>query len=277
MHRYYQRTMTVLLNRLANCENPWIKNGFIWIVLKLYPAINLAEAQQVDRRNYRSFNDFFTRRLRPGARLMRVDPNYLLAPADGELVSLGPIKRGQLQQVKGRWYSLQALLADHAEWACLFDGGYSATLYLRPDCYHRVHMPYAGRLISMAYVPGDLFSVGPSNTRKRLGLFARNERVVALFETDRGYLAMVMVGALLVSGIETVWQGLVNVNKHAKTCMWDYTDKDIILQQGDEMGCFHYGSTVVVLTASSFGSLEALVGASDFVHMGTDMLQTSRA
>jgi phosphatidylserine decarboxylase len=207
------------------------------------------EAAEPDIAAYASFNDFFTRALKPGVRpLARAD---LICPVDGAISQFGAIERDQLLQAKGHRYSTTALVGGDAELAARFEHGHFATLYLSPKDYHRIHMPCAGRLQRMIYVPGALFSVNPTTARGVPGLFARNERVVCVFDTEHGPLVLALVGATIVGSMATVWHGVVNPPRSKRLREWRYDGSDgspaVELGQGDEMGRFLLGSTVVLL------------------------------
>ena len=208
-------------------------------------GVDMSEAQDPRVESYASFNDFFTRALRDGARPL-ADADYL-CPVDGAISQFGPIARDQIIQAKGHAYSTRALLAGDAQSAAGFENGQFATLYLSPRDYHRIHMPCAGRLQRMVYVPGDLFSVNPATARGVPGLFARNERVVCIFDTARGPLALVLVGATIVGSMATAWHGVVNPPRPGQIRRWRYDDQAIELERGQEMGRFLLGSTVVLL------------------------------
>ena len=208
-------------------------------------GVDMAEAAEPDIARYATFNDFFTRALKPGARPLA--DSGLVSPVDGAISQLGPIDRDQVVQAKGHRYSTTALLGGDAELAQQFHNGSFATLYLSPRDYHRIHMPCAGRLLRMVHVPGELFSVNPTTARGVPGLFARNERVVCLFEGAHGPFVLVLVGATIVGSMATVWHGVVNPPRPGVPRQWHYGDRDIALAQGDEMGRFLLGSTVVLL------------------------------
>lgn len=207
--------------------------------------VNLAEAAQTEPGAYATFNDFFTRALRPGARPLATA--RLVCPVDGAISQFGRIERDQIFQAKGKSFSSSALLAGNEELARRFDDGLFATLYLSPRDYHRIHMPCDGRLISMRYVPGELYSVNPATARAIDALFARNERVVCDFDSPHGPFALVLVGATIVGSIATAWHGVVNPPRSPSVRHWDYRDRNITLKQGEEMGRFLLGSTVVLL------------------------------
>ncbi|MEO8857306.1 MAG: archaetidylserine decarboxylase [Burkholderiaceae bacterium] len=214
-----------------------------WFVDKY--QVDMDEAADPDIRNYASFNDFFTRALKAGARpLARAD---LVCPVDGSLSQCGAIDRDRIVQAKGHHYSTTALLAGDAALAARFEHGAFATLYLSPRDYHRIHMPCDGRLMRMLYVPGALFSVNPTTARGVPGLFARNERVVCVFESAQGPFVLVLVGATIVGSMATVWHGVVNPPRTAQVREWSYEGKGVELKQGQEMGRFLLGSTVVLV------------------------------
>jgi phosphatidylserine decarboxylase len=214
-----------------------------WFVQRY--GVDMGEAADPDIAHYASFNDFFTRALKPGARPLA--PAALVCPVDGAISQFGPITRDQIVQAKGHTYSTTALLGGDRALAAHFENGVFATLYLSPRDYHRIHMPCDGRLLRMVHVPGELFSVNPTTARGVPGLFARNERVVCLFDSVHGPFALVLVGATIVGSMATVWHGVVNPPRPGRVREWSYADKDLHLKQGDEMGRFLLGSTVVLL------------------------------
>ena len=207
--------------------------------------VDMTEAVDPNPRHYASFNDFFTRALKPGARpLAQAD---LVCPVDGAISQFGVIEHDQVFQAKGHRYSTTALLGGDRALAAPFDDGHFATLYLAPKDYHRIHMPCAGRLTRMIHVPGELFSVNPTTARGVPGLFARNERVVCLFEGGFGGFALVLVGATIVGSMATVWHGVVNSPRLRRVRNWHYDAAQVELARGAEMGRFLLGSTVVLL------------------------------
>jgi phosphatidylserine decarboxylase len=207
--------------------------------------VNMAEAANPDIASYPTFNEFFTRPLKPGARPLAAAD--FICPVDGAISQFGPIEKDQIFQAKGHSYSTTALVGGDAELAAEFDNGSFATLYLSPRDYHRIHMPCAGVLRRMIYVPGDLFSVNPTTARGVPGLFARNERVVCVFDSERGPWVMTLVGATIVGSMATVWHGQVNPPRLPQVTEWHYEPGQVSLQQGDELGRFLLGSTVVML------------------------------
>ena len=208
-------------------------------------GVNMAEAASPDIASYRSFNDFFTRALKPGARPLAAAD--LICPVDGAISQLGRIERDQIFQAKGHHYSTTALVGGDAALAAQFDDGHFATLYLSPKDYHRIHMPCDGRLTRMVHVPGALFSVNPTTARGVPGLFARNERVVCVFDGPHGPFVLALVGAAIVGSMATVWHGVVNPPRVKQVREWAYAEPPLHLKQGDEMGRFLLGSTVVLL------------------------------
>ena len=207
--------------------------------------VNMSEAANPDTASYKSFNEFFTRPLRADARpLAQAD---FVSPVDGAISQCGPIEGDQVFQAKGHGYSTRALVGGDAALAAQFQDGTFATLYLSPRDYHRIHMPCAGRLTRMIHVPGDLFSVNPTTARGVPGLFARNERVVCVFEGEHGPFVMVLVGATIVGSMATVWHGVINPPRPGQLREWTYEMGNIALTQGEEMGRFLLGSTVVLL------------------------------
>ncbi len=239
-----KRALTALAGWAAQATaQPWTRRAIGWFIRRY--RVDMSEAAVSDPAAYASFNDFFTRALKPGARPLAASP--WVCPVDGAVSQCGPIEGGQIFQAKGHHYSAQALLGGDAALAAHFDGGAFATLYLSPRDYHRIHMPCAGRLLRMIHVPGALFSVNPTTARGVPGLFARNERVVCVFETADGPLALVLVGATIVGSMATVWHGVVTPPRKGALREWRYDTQDLRLAQGEEMGRFQLGSTVIVL------------------------------
>lgn len=242
--------LTQAAGKLAASTHPWVAQRFIRWFIGRY-NVNMDEALNPDPASYRCFNEFFTRELKPGARpLAQTD---WICPVDGMVSQLGPMQQGKLIQAKGRTYTAAALLAD-AQKAQAFENGYFATLYLSPRDYHRIHMPCDGRLLSMHHVPGDLYSVNPVTAEGVDNLFARNERLVCWFEGPFGEFAMVLVGATIVGSIGTAWHGIVAPPRSGVGIRsWDYRSapEPVILKQGQEMGRFQLGSTVVMVMPAS--------------------------
>ena len=240
--------LTTLAGRFASQARGNTTTSVIRWFVKKY-QVNMAEALNPDINSYATFNDFFTRALKPGARF--ITEAELICPVDGAISQFGAIDIDQIFQAKGHSYSTTALVGGDATLAAQFKHGSFATLYLSPKDYHRIHMPCDGRLTRMIYVPGDLFSVNPTTARGVPGLFARNERVVCVFDTDKGPYVLVLVGATIVGSMATVWQGQINPPRSTEVREWRYDDELISLRQGDEMGRFMLGSTVVMLFPES--------------------------
>ena len=243
-----KKLVTQLAGLFASAELGGVTQAAISLFVAHY-GVDMSEAAEPDITRYASFNDFFTRALRAGARPL-ADADYV-CPVDGAISQFGAIERDQIFQAKGHHYSTCALLAGDTALAAEFEHGQFATIYLSPKDYHRVHMPCAGRLLRMVYVPGDLFSVNPTTARAVPGLFARNERVVSLFDTARGPFVLVLVGATIVGSMATVWHGVVTPPRPGEIKRWDYADKPVELAKGAEMGRFLLGSTVVLLWPKS--------------------------
>ena len=261
-----QHFLSRIVYALMRCQVKWVKNTLIHLISNL-AGINREEALSPDPAEYACFNAWFTRALKPGARTFDPDQQAFISPCDGRISETGALLENRILQAKGKDYSLQDLLASDAVCSQLTDG-YFSTIYLSPKDYHRIHMPLSGHLQRMIHVPGRLFSVAPYTVRHVPRLFARNERVIAIFDTDSGPLVMVLVGAMLVSSTETVWAGEVTPNKNKSVSVKDYSDQNISLAKGDEMGRFNMGSTVILLMPP--GALKSLVdlGAGDLVKVG---------
>lgn len=241
-----QHLLSRLAGWLAECRTPWLKNLLIDAFIRRY-KVDMSQAEQPDARCYENFNAFFTRPLKPDARPLDPDPGSILCPADGAISEIGRIEAGRILQAKGQHYSLTELVGD-TQLAEAFQGGSFATIYLSPRDYHRVHMPIAGTLTDMLYVPGKLFSVNQTTADNVPALFARNERAVCLFETEAGPMAVILVGAMIVAGIETVWDGQVAPPPRRLTHRrYNQPQQPIQLARGEEMGRFKLGSTVVLL------------------------------
>jgi phosphatidylserine decarboxylase len=237
-----KRALTSYAGFVANSK--WGATKRIRKFIRQY-GVNMDEAADPNPAHYATFNEFFTRALKPGARPLAQAP--WVCPVDGAVSQCGGIERDQIFQAKGHRYSTTALLGGDAALAARFEDGYFATIYLSPRDYHRIHMPCAGTLRRMVYVPGDLFSVNPKTARGVPGLFARNERVVCYFDTPHGPMALVLVGATIVGSMTTVWHGVVNPPRNPTVTEWRYEGQNIHLEQGAEMGRFMLGSTVVLL------------------------------
>ncbi|MCP3907278.1 MAG: phosphatidylserine decarboxylase [Oceanicoccus sp.] len=242
-----QHLLSRAAGMVAECEWPWVKNKFIQWFIRRY-NVNMDEAADPEPLNYKNFNAFFTRELMAGARPITIEENSIACPADGAISQLGDIENGRIFQAKGQSYTLEELIGGDKEIARPFQGGRFATVYLSPKDYHRVHMPLTGKLKSMTYVPGDLFSVNATTAENVPRLFSRNERAVCIFETDAGPMAVILVGAMIVAGIETVWAGQVApIKREIRTQKYLAKQKAISLKKGQEMGRFKLGSTAIVL------------------------------
>jgi phosphatidylserine decarboxylase len=263
------RLLSSLARRLAYSRNPAIKQWLIDTVTRKF-GVDLSEAAEPDPNAYPTFNAFFTRALKPGARVADADPNALLMPADGHISQCGPIVEGRIFQAKGQSFTAAQLLGDEAAAAPFVDGVF-ATVYLSPRDYHRVHMPWAGVLRETVHVPGRLFSVGTDAVKSVPGLFARNERLVCQFDTDFGPMCLVMVGALLVSGVETVWSGVEIPAYGDRITKKDYRSKGVRLERFAEMARFNYGSTVIVLLPKGVANLNAALVAECAVRLGQSL------
>ena len=243
-----KQALTAFAGYVAGRERGWVTTEIIRRFVARY-QVNMAEALNSDISSYATFNDFFTRALKPGARpLAQAD---LICPVDGAISQFGRIEKDQIFQAKGHHYSTTAVVGGDAALAAQYQDGSFATIYLSPKDYHRIHMPCDGRLSRMIYVPGELFSVNPVTARGVPGLFARNERVVCVFESARGPFVLILVGATIVGSMATVWHGVVNPPRSKQVREWRYPasagQAEVFLKQGEEMGRFLLGSTVVLL------------------------------
>jgi phosphatidylserine decarboxylase len=239
-----KKVLTVLAGKVASARCGRATTALIRWFVKRY-NVNMSEAANPDIASYASFNDFFTRPLKAGARVL--SESAYLCPVDGAISQFGRIEADQIFQAKGHRYSTTALVGGDADLAAQFADGDFATLYLSPRDYHRIHMPCDGELRRMIYVPGDLFSVNPTTARGVPGLFARNERVVCVFDSGKGPFVLTLVGATIVGSMATVWHGQVNPPRRPDLCEWNYQSGAVTLARGAEMGRFLLGSTVVML------------------------------
>lgn len=260
------RLLSSLARRLAYSTNPAISQRLIDTVIAKF-GVDMNEAANSDPRAYPSFNAFFTRELRAGARMPDPDPRALLMPADGRISQCGKIEAGRIFQAKGQSFTVEELLGDAAS-AQPYADGLFATVYLSPRDYHRVHMSFGGRLVETVHVPGRLFSVGTDAVASVPGLFARNERLVCHFETEFGPMVQVMIGALLVSGVETVWSGVEIPPYGDRITRKDWRGRDITLDKFAEMARFNYGSTVIVLLPPGVAELAPGLAAESPVRLG---------
>lgn len=259
-----------LTGKLAAAEMGPITQGCIKAFIRAYD-INMSEAEFEEPSAYATFNDFFTRALKPGSRPLHDGDDVLVYPVDGTISQLGPINNGELIQAKGHSYSTLELLGGNAEHAELFHDGAFSTIYLAPSDYHRIHMPCKATLTDMIYVPGDLFSVNPLTAENVPNLFARNERVVCLFDTEFGPMGMVLVGATIVASIETTWSGTVTPPAGKDVFHWQYPktgNQAITFEKGDEMGRFKLGSTVIMLFPAGATEFSANTGIGTITRLG---------
>ncbi|MEN9429628.1 MAG: phosphatidylserine decarboxylase [Pseudomonadota bacterium] len=270
-HIVPQHLLSRGVGRLAASENTFVKNTFIKNFAAKY-QVNMAEALEENPLAYKSFNDFFTRALKPNARPIASDSKAIISPADGAISQIGAITADKIFQAKGHDYSVTTLLGGNEQRAAAFVGGQFATVYLSPKDYHRVHMPFMGKLTQMIYVPGDLFSVNTTTAENVPNLFARNERVVCLFDTEVGQMAVVLVGAMIVAGIATAWAG--NLAPQGKNVITTNYDGSITLKKGDELGRFYLGSTAIVLFGANVMQWRDGLSATNPVRMGEAMGRT---
>lgn len=249
-HLVPQHALSRAAGWLASTQTAFIKNTFIKWFVKRY-QVDMSFAMEENPLAYSCFNDFFTRSLKPGARPIDAQSNSIVCPADGAISQLGNIIDGKIFQAKGQDYTALELLGGDEALAAEFAGGKFATVYLSPRDYHRVHMPFGGKLRSMISVPGELFSVNTVTAENVPRLFSRNERAVAIFDTEIGPMAVVLVGAMIVAGIETVWDGQIAPFASREIATSNYPYQNIYLNKGDEMGRFKLGSTAIVLFANN--------------------------
>ena len=263
-----KQALTVLAGKLAGARAGGLTTSVIrWFVGRY--GVNMAEAANPDPAAYATFNDFFTRPLRDGAR--QLASTEFICPVDGAISQFGAIERDQIFQAKGHSYSTTALVGGDRELAAQFENGSFATLYLSPRDYHRIHMPCDGRLTRMIYVPGALFSVNPTTARGVPGLFARNERVVCVFDSPYGPFVLTLVGATIVGSMATTWHGVVNPPRLGRVREWHYADRQIAFRQGEEMGRFLLGSTVVMLFPKNVMQFNAAWAPAKAIRLGEAM------
>ena len=256
-----------LTYRLTRVRTPWLKNTLIRLFIRHFD-VDMSQAVESEAIAYKDFNSFFTRALRDGTRPLATEPGAILCPVDGQVSQLGKIEGEQIFQAKGHDYSLTTLLGGSATLANHFIDGRFCTIYLSPRDYHRIHMPVAGNLREMTYVPGKLFSVNHLTVAMVPGLFARNERVINIFDTALGPVAMVMVGAINVGSMETSWHGCVTPPYGQEITTWRYDKQTVQLNAGNEMGRFNMGSTVILLFAKDAMHWQADKAADNMVQMG---------
>ncbi len=266
-----QHTLSVLMHRLTRSQVKWFKNTFIRFISWKF-KVDISEAASANLDDYPSFNAFFTRQLRDGIRPIAEGDAVVASPVDGAISQLGPISQGRIIQAKGHDYSVVELLGGDDALAKQFEQGQFATIYLSPRDYHRIHMPLSGKLTAMRYVPGKLFSVNQRTARAVPGLFARNERVVTVFETAYGPVVQVLVGAIFVGSMETVWAGQITPPYGKAIQDWQYQgDQALTLNKGEEMGRFNMGSTVVLLLPPGMPSFDSVWQAGKPIRLGQAM------
>ncbi|PHS26649.1 MAG: phosphatidylserine decarboxylase [Methylophaga sp.] len=260
------------MHRLANSKVAWFKKAFIHFIVARY-KVNVSEAAETKLSTYSSFNAFFTRALREGIRPIAEGDNIMTSPVDGAISQIGNIESGRIIQAKGRDYSVVELLGGDIALAAQFEQGQFATIYLSPKDYHRIHMPLDGKLKQMHYIPGKLFSVNPRTARAVPELFASNERVVTVFDTAQGSFVMVLVGAIFVGSMETVWAGKITPPYSRNVKTWDYEGKEAIsLDKGQEMGRFNMGSTVALLVPKTMSSFNTDLVTGGEIKLGQAMM-----
>ncbi len=267
-HILPKQALTEFGAHIANAKAGKYTTALInWFVKKY--AVNMSEAQNPDTASYASFNEFFTRPLKPTAR--PIADAAFICPVDGAISQFGSIEKDQIFQAKGHSFSSTDLVGGDQALADLFTDGSFANIYLSPKDYHRIHMPCDGRLKRMIYIPGKLFSVNPVTAREIPNLFARNERVVCVFESERGPFVLTLVGATIVGSMATVWHGIVNPPRTKQVRTWDYTAQNILLKKGEEMGRFLLGSTVVMLFPAKTLTFNKNWQPTDNVQLGESM------
>ncbi|XQW85396.1 archaetidylserine decarboxylase [Thalassotalea piscium] len=265
-----KHALSRLVGKFAAAEAGWLTTKAISSFIKSY-GINMDEAKFKNASDFKTFNDFFTRELEEGARVINPDPKVICYPVDGAISQQGDINHGQLIQAKGFDYSLVTLLGGDETTAQPFQNGKFSCIYLAPKDYHRIHMPMTGTLREMIYVPGDLFSVNPLTANNVPNLFARNERVVTIFDTEHGPMSMTLVGATIVASIETTWAGTITPPAGKDVFRWQYPASGagaITLQKGEEMGRFKLGSTVITTFAPNMVNFNSDAGTGTVTRLG---------
>ncbi len=266
--------VSVLAGKLAGIQTPWLKNLMIKRFAKAY-KIDMSIAEEPELTFYKNFNHFFTRSIRLDTRPIDSDENSLCSPVDGAISQFGAIAKARIIQAKKRDYSVIELLGGSQSEAELFIDGQFCTIYLAPKDYHRIHMPCDGELLSMTHIPGQLFSVNPLTARNVPKLFARNERVVSLFSTSFGKIAIVAVGATIVGSIETIWAGTITPPTRNSIARKDYPNNSIRIAKGDEMGRFKLGSTVIILTQKNNWQWQEKIQLEQDLILGEKLLSIS--
>ena len=256
-----------LMSKFTHSEIKLWKNLIINQIIKFY-GVNMSEAKEQDINNFTSFNHFFTRELKSNVRPVTNDEDAIACPADGAVSQAGLIEQGKIFQAKGKSFSAVDLLGGDEARAKPFENGNFTTIYLSPKDYHRLHMPVTGELTEMIHIPGRLFSVNNATANSVNGLFARNERVACLFETEFGPMALILVGAIFVSSIETTWHGVVTPPSISSVQNWTYTENETVIAKGKEMGRFNMGSTIIVMFAKDNINWNAELIAGETVELG---------
>lgn len=245
-HAIPQHLLSRVVHKATRCKLRWWKNTLITWFTRFY-GVDMSIAKEPGRDSYPDFNSFFTRELRAEVRTLTREAGSVIAPVDGWVSEIGDVQNDSIMQAKGRRFTLSRLLGSDPELAEQFRGGSFTTLYLSPREYHRVHMPVGGQLLEMVYIPGRLFAVNPRSVRVVNSLFARNERIVSVFDTDAGLMALIMVGAIFVGSMDTVWHGPVTPARPRARRRWVYEGDTVHLDKGAEVGRFNMGSTVILL------------------------------
>jgi len=259
--------LSKVMSKFTHSECKVWKNLMISQIIKAY-GVNISEAKEQNINNFASFNHFFTRELKDGVRPITSIENSVACPADGAVSQAGLIKQGEIFQAKGKSFTALDLLGGDAETAKPFENGLFTTIYLSPKDYHRLHMPIKGTLTEMIHIPGRLFSVNAATANSVPGLFARNERVACLFDTELGPMALILVGAIFVSSVETTWHGVVTPPSIESVRSWKYQDDAPVIDKGEEMGRFNMGSTIIVLFGKDKVEWEADFKAGKKVQLG---------
>ena len=276
-HLLPQHLLSRVTGWLAANRSPWLKN-FLIQRFATHFDVDMSEAANPDLRSYDNFNDFFTRPLRPDARPVTSAEEVIISPADGAISQLGDIQQGRIFQAKNQGFTVEELLGGDCTRAEAFHQGKFATIYLAPRDYHRVHMPLDGKLSAETYIPGDLYSVNQTTTENVPRLFARNERLACYFDTDAGPMAVVLVGAMIVAGIETVWSGQVAPPpRRAKKVSYRELPDAVTLKRGEEMGRFKLGSTVILLFPAQACDWKPGLAANSPLRLGEELGTLARS
>jgi phosphatidylserine decarboxylase len=260
--------LSVLMSKFTHSEIKILKNIIINQIIKIY-GVNMSESKEQDINNFSSFNHFFTRELKKDARPVNSEVGSIACPADGAVSQAGLIEQGNVFQAKGKSFTALELLGGDEKLAATFENGSFTTIYLSPKDYHRMHMPIKGTLTDMIHIPGRLFSVNTATTNSVPGLFARNERVACIFDTEVGPMALILVGAIFVSSIETTWHGVVTPPNIKSIRSWQYQDENaVVIEKDEEMGRFNMGSTIIVLFGEDKIKWDAEFKAGKTVNLG---------